>query len=31
MRAEIPIPAERLEEFRGRWRIAELRVFGSAK
>ncbi len=30
MRAEIPIPAERLEQFCGKWKIAELRVFGSA-
>jgi predicted nucleotidyltransferase len=30
MRSEIPIPTERLEEFCRRWKIAELRVFGSA-
>ena len=30
MRTEIAIPIERLEEFCRRWRIAELRVFGSA-
>lgn len=30
MRTEIPIPRERLDEFCRRWRIAELRVFGSA-
>lgn len=30
MRAEIPIPTERLDEFCRRWKIAELRVFGSA-
>jgi len=30
MRTEIPIPTERLEEFCRRWKIAELRVFGSA-
>ena len=29
-RTEIPIPNERLEEFCRRWKIAELRVFGSA-
>lgn len=27
---EIPIPDERLEEFCRRWKIAELRLFGSA-
>ena len=27
---EIPIPKERLDEFCRRWKIAELRVFGSA-
>ena len=30
MRTEIPIPAERLDEFCRNWKIAELRVFGSA-
>ena len=30
MRTQIPIPTERLDEFCGRWKIAELRVFGSA-
>lgn len=30
MRPGIPIPRERLDEFCRRWRIAELRVFGSA-
>ena len=30
MRTEIPIPTGRLEEFCRRWKIAELRVFGSA-
>ena len=30
MRMEIPIPRERLDEFCRRWKIAELRVFGSA-
>ena len=30
MRTEIPIPTERLDEFCRRWKIAELRVFGSA-
>ncbi len=30
MRAEIPIPNEQLSEFCRRWKIAELRVFGSA-
>ncbi len=30
MRKEIPIPRERLDEFCPRWKIAELRVFGSA-
>jgi predicted nucleotidyltransferase len=30
MRTEIPIPGERLKEFCRRWKIAELRVFGSA-
>jgi predicted nucleotidyltransferase len=30
MRTEIPIPTDRLEEFCRRWKIAELRVFGSA-
>ena len=30
MRAEIPIPTRRLDEFCRRWKIAELRVFGSA-
>jgi predicted nucleotidyltransferase len=30
VRAEIPIPTERLNEFCRRWKIAELRVFGSA-
>ena len=30
MRTEIPIPTEQLEEFCHRWKIAELRVFGSA-
>jgi uncharacterized protein len=30
MRAEIPIPTERLADFCGKWKIADLRVFGSA-
>jgi uncharacterized protein len=30
MRTEIPIPRERLDDFCRRWKIAELRVFGSA-
>ncbi len=30
MRIEVPIPTERLDEFCRRWKIAELRVFGSA-
>jgi uncharacterized protein len=30
MRAEIPIHTEQLADFCRRWRIAELRVFGSA-
>jgi len=30
MRTEIPIPTKQLEEFCRRWKIAELRVFGSA-
>jgi hypothetical protein len=30
MRREIPIPAKRLAEFCHLWKIAELRVFGSA-
>ena len=30
MRAEFPIPTELLAEFCHRWKIAELRVFGSA-
>jgi predicted nucleotidyltransferase len=30
MRGEICIPKEQLGEFCGRWKIAELRVFGSA-
>lgn len=30
MRREIPIPTERLAEFCRRWKITELRVFGSA-
>jgi predicted nucleotidyltransferase len=30
MRTEIPNPGERLEEFCRRWKITELRVFGSA-
>jgi predicted nucleotidyltransferase len=30
MRPEIPIPTEELDEFCRRWKIAELRVFGSA-
>jgi len=30
MRTEIPIPTGRLEEFCRRWKIVELRVFGSA-
>jgi uncharacterized protein len=30
MRTEIPIPTVRLDEFCRRWKIAELRVFGSA-
>ena len=30
MRTEIPVPTERLSEFCRRWKIAELRVFGSA-
>lgn len=29
MRTEIPVPTERLDEFCRRWKIAELRVFGS--
>ncbi len=30
MRSEILIPADRLAEFCRRWKVAELRVFGSA-
>ena len=30
MRADVPMPRERLDEFCRRWKIAELRVFGSA-
>lgn len=30
MRTEIPCPTERLGDFCRRWKIAELRVFGSA-
>ena len=30
MRTKIPIPTERLADFCRRWKIAELRVFGSA-
>ena len=30
MRTAMPIPTKRLEEFCRRWKIAELRVFGSA-
>jgi hypothetical protein len=30
MRTAIPIPTKQLEEFCRRWKIAELRVFGSA-
>ncbi len=30
MRTEIPVPADQLEYFCRRWKIAELRVFGSA-
>ena len=30
MRTEISIPTKRLAEFCHRWKIAELRVFGSA-
>lgn len=30
MRTEIAVPAAQLDEFCRRWRIAELRVFGSA-
>jgi predicted nucleotidyltransferase len=30
MRTEIPVPTERLDQFCRRWKIAELRVFGSA-
>ena len=30
MRSEISIPSERLEEFCRRWKIIELRMFGSA-
>src|SRR5436190_20333564 len=30
MRTEIPVPTERLDDFCRRWKIAELRVFGSA-
>ncbi len=30
MRMDIPIPTERLAEFCRRWKIAELRIFGSA-
>ena len=30
MRAEIPIPTKRLDECCRRWKISELRVFGSA-
>lgn len=30
MRNDVPIPNERLEEFCRRWKIVELRIFGSA-
>lgn len=30
MRSEIPIPAKQLDDFCRRWKISELRVFGSA-
>lgn len=30
MRIEIPVPTAQLDEFCRRWKIAELRVFGSA-
>lgn len=30
MRSDIPIPAKQLDEFCRRWKISELRVFGSA-
>src|SRR5512138_154925 len=30
MRTELPIPTERLARFCARWKIVELRVFGSA-
>lgn len=30
MRTDVPIPTERLAEFCRRWKIAELRLFGSA-
>ena len=30
MRTEIPVPVERLSEYCRRWKVAELRVFGSA-
>jgi len=30
MRTEIPIPTEQVAEFCRRWKIAEIRVFGSA-
>jgi predicted nucleotidyltransferase len=30
MRAEVPVPNEQLDKFCRRWRITELRVFGSA-
>jgi len=30
MRSQIPLPKERLADFCQRWKIAELRVFGSA-
>ena len=30
MRTQIPVPKEQLEEFCRRWKIVELRVFGSA-
>lgn len=30
MRSQIPVPTEPLVDFRRRWKIAELRVFGSA-
>lgn len=30
MRTEIPMPTERLDDFCRRWKIAELRLFGSA-